>query len=137
MVLEFIREETKADYQAEVELFCVTPGEAWRQGRETDEQSIEVTTERPSEAGFYIVHMFDEAYYVYHNRGDAEEALHTAKKTWQDCSDDPDDSDPDSMDGIIVQHVMPGVPWSYFVDGTAYTRGYEALSPIISNSFRC
>ena len=67
MVLEVVREDTKAEYHDEVELFCLTPGEAWRQGRETDEQSIEVTTERPSEAGFYIVHVFDEAYYVHHN----------------------------------------------------------------------
>ena len=135
-VLEFLIEEAETElHRHEIELYCVTPGEPWRQGRETDEACIAVATDRNCEAGFYIVHMFDAAYYIYHNRNDAEEALQTAKRIWQKYLFEwESDHDPTPQclknveERIKIDHVLPGVPWSEWEDGAALY-GHEALSP--------
>lgn len=79
-VQHMAKEDTEEEHLDEVKLIILKPGEPWRQGRKIFSSAIDVTTKRPSEPGFYIVHVFDLSYHVYHHRDDALEALQTAQK---------------------------------------------------------
>ena len=135
LVLEVLQEDIAVNHRDQVETYNLNPGHAWRQGRHVDEACIGVTTDRDSEPGFYIVHMFDVAYYVYHHHDDAQEALNTAKEMWEQYIREwvPDESTPDDLqdiaDRIKVDHVLSGVPWTYHEQPEIYLRGHEPIPP--------